>query len=200
MGEAFYDAGRRPGPERTPKAPEVIETLADAVAEGGLRHPLALPHDPEHAGLPAAGPLDGHARPARPRSPRTARAGSAPTRSSRPWSRRWACPRTWPPAGQAAEPGPAARLAAAQGPEPQEPQEGRRGRRPGGAPAAAKGQGKLVRLGGPRLLFNALFGVDPSIPNDDVLGHHPPGPLPDERPDDPQPDPGPAGDRARARS
>ena len=39
-----------------------------------------------------------------------------------------------------------------------------------GAPGPPKGQGRLVRLGGPRVLFNALFGVDPSVPNDDVLG------------------------------
>ena len=38
------------------------------------------------------------------------------------------------------------------------------------APVPAKGQAKVVRLGGPRMLFNALFGVDPSLPNDDVLG------------------------------
>ena len=30
-----------------------------AVAEGGIRRPLAVPHDPQHRGLPAAGPLDG---------------------------------------------------------------------------------------------------------------------------------------------
>jgi hypothetical protein len=38
------------------------------------------------------------------------------------------------------------------------------------APVAAKGQGRAVRAGGPRMLFNALFGVDPSVPSDDVLG------------------------------
>ena len=38
------------------------------------------------------------------------------------------------------------------------------------APVPAKGQAKIVRLGGPRVLFNALFGVDPSVPNEDVLG------------------------------
>ncbi len=40
----------------------------------------------------------------------------------------------------------------------------------GSAPVPAKGQAKIVRLGGPRVLFNALFGVDPSVPNEDVLG------------------------------
>jgi hypothetical protein len=40
-----------------------------------------------------------------------------------------------------------------------------------GLPApATKKQGVVQRLGGPRLLFDRLFGVDPSIPNEDVMG------------------------------
>ena len=35
MGESFYDAVDDLGPERTPKAPEVIETLADQWQKGG---------------------------------------------------------------------------------------------------------------------------------------------------------------------
>src|SRR5262249_11316764 len=34
---------------------------------------------------------------------------------------------------------------------------------------AAKKAGAVLRQGGPRVAFNRLFGVDPSIPNDDVL-------------------------------
>jgi hypothetical protein len=37
-------------------------------------------------------------------------------------------------------------------------------------PGPAKGQAKAVRVGGPRANFNALFGVDPSVSNDEVLG------------------------------
>ena len=58
MGEAFYEPIDDIGPERTPKAPEVLEPLADAMAEGRLRRPLAVPDDPEHRGLPAPGALD----------------------------------------------------------------------------------------------------------------------------------------------
>ena len=82
MGEGFYNPVDDIGPTATAKAPEVLDALAVAVAEGGLRRPLALPDDPEHADLSARGPLDLHRRRAGPRSPRTARAGSAPTRSS----------------------------------------------------------------------------------------------------------------------
>ena len=36
--------------------------------------------------------------------------------------------------------------------------------------APAKKAGPLLRRGGPRLLFDRLFGVDPSVANEDVLG------------------------------
>jgi Protein of unknown function (DUF1549)/Protein of unknown function (DUF1553) len=38
------------------------------------------------------------------------------------------------------------------------------------AAQVAKKQGNVQRPGGPRLLFDRLFGVDPSIPNEDVVG------------------------------
>jgi Protein of unknown function (DUF1549)/Protein of unknown function (DUF1553) len=38
---------------------------------------------------------------------------------------------------------------------------------------AAKKQALVQRLGGPRLLFDRLFGIDPSIPNEDVTGSIP---------------------------
>src|SRR5439155_3797260 len=34
----------------------------------------------------------------------------------------------------------------------------------------AKKAGPLLRRGGPRLLFDRLFGIDPSVANEDVLG------------------------------
>ena len=38
------------------------------------------------------------------------------------------------------------------------------------AAGKAKGAGALARRFGPRFGFNQIFGVDPSMPNDDVLG------------------------------
>ena len=86
---------------------------------------------------------------------------------------------------------------AGEGPGTREGQEGRGRGRAGRRAAAAKGQGKVVRLGGPRVLFNALFGVDPSVPNDDVLGTIPQALFLMNSPHGQQPDAGPAGDRAR---
>ena len=130
------------------------------------------------------GPLDGQRRPARPRSPRTARAGCGPTRSSRPWSRRSGLPADLTPVAN----NQGNRAMAAKGPGGKG--KGRaRSRLPAQGPAKKatssrpwpppgwpvrrwppRARRKIVRLGGPRVLFNALFGVDPSIPNDDVLG------------------------------
>jgi hypothetical protein len=41
---------------------------------------------------------------------------------------------------------------------------------PASAAAQGKGQGKAMRLGEPRTAFNTLFGIDPSISNDEVMG------------------------------
>ena len=58
MGETFYEPIDDIGPERTPKGPEVLDPLADAMAAGRVRHPVAVPHDPQHRGVSAARPLD----------------------------------------------------------------------------------------------------------------------------------------------
>jgi hypothetical protein len=39
-----------------------------------------------------------------------------------------------------------------------------------GGQVPAKKAGPLIRMGGPRLLFERLFGVDPSVANEDVVG------------------------------
>ena len=75
MGESFYDAVDDLGPERTPKAPEVIETSGRPVAEGGLRHPLALPHD-RRTRRPTSGRVRSTATPAG----KTAFASNCPSR------------------------------------------------------------------------------------------------------------------------
>ena len=102
MGEAFYEPIDDIGPERTAQGRRGARPAGRSVAEGGLRRPLAVPHDPQHrrpiSGASARRPT----RPARPRSPRAARAGSAPTRSSMPSSRPWRCP--WTPTAISSSP------------------------------------------------------------------------------------------------
>ncbi len=70
--------------------------------------------------------------------------------------------------------GPGAKPAlAAQDQGKNRPQSGKKAVESAGLASAAaqgKGQGKVMRLGGPRTAFNSLFGIDPSIPNDDVMG------------------------------
>ena len=58
VGESFYDAVDDIGPERTPKAPEVIETLADQWQKGGYDIRWLLRTITGNRGLPAAGCAD----------------------------------------------------------------------------------------------------------------------------------------------
>ena len=189
MGEAFYEPIDDIGPERTPRAPRFLNPLADAVAARRLRHPLAVPDDPEHPGLPAASSLDRQRGRQDARSLRAAPAGSAPTRSSTPWSRPWHSrwtrtatsftprqsqagrgPAGAPgPAAQAVEPGRSQAALSRQGVANKgRGQESSRGHRAGLA-GRQEGRRRLAP-GGPRLLFDRLFGVDPSVANEDVMG------------------------------
>jgi hypothetical protein len=192
MGEAFYEPIDDMGPERTPRAPEVLEPLADQWQRGGydirwlyrtllntqayqrrvrstasaagktpfasgcpsrlradqvfeaLAEALGLPRDAE--GNPTLPPPNNNKNP-RPGAP--ARAKAAPVSLGNPASAASRGPGA-PPAGKGA----AKKAAEA-----------------AGLPVAgAKKAGAAFRLGGPRVLFERIFGVDPSIPNDDVLG------------------------------
>ena len=94
-GRGVLRPGRRPGPGADAQGPRgARDALPTQWQKGGYDIRWLFRTILNTTGLPAAGPLDGQRRPARRRSPRTARAGSAPTRSSTPWSRRWDCPRT----------------------------------------------------------------------------------------------------------
>ena len=53
LGDGFYNPVDDIGPGRSAHGVEVLDALADAWAEGGVRRSLAVPHDPEHEGLPA---------------------------------------------------------------------------------------------------------------------------------------------------
>ena len=63
-----------------------------AMAEGGIRHPMAVPDDPQHRSVSAAGCARRSTRQARRRLLRAAPAGSAPTRFLTPLSMRWRSP------------------------------------------------------------------------------------------------------------
>ncbi len=173
LGESFYDAVDDIGPERTPKAPEVIEPLADQWQKGGydirwLLRTIMGTHAYQRrvrATTTAAG--------------KTAFASNCPSRLRSDQivaalSLALGLPEDLvavPTAALNRGPGGKPSLAA-QDQGKNKPQNGKQAVAAAGLGAAAqgKGQGKAMRLGGPRTAFNALFGIDPSIPNDDVMG------------------------------
>ncbi len=182
MGEAFYEPIDDIGPERDAQGPRGLEPPGRPVAEGRLRRPLALPHDPEHRGLSAPGPLDGQRgrqdpvrlelpQPA-PRRPGLRSPGPGPgAPPGRQRQSSFPAATTAPPAA----PGPGRHQAAARPLPTSQPahQESRResgrGRRAGLA-GRQESRPPPCAPGGPRLLFDRLFGVDPSVANEDVMG------------------------------
>ena len=58
MGEAFYEPIDDIGPEREAQGPRSPGPAGRAMAKGGIRRPLAVPHDPEYRRLPAPGALN----------------------------------------------------------------------------------------------------------------------------------------------
>ncbi len=173
MGESFYDAVDDIGPERTPKAPEVIETLADQWQKGGydIRWLLRTIMGTQayqrrvRATTTAAGKTAfASNRPSRLRSDQIVEA----------LSEALGLPEDLvavPTAALNRGPGGKPSLAA-QEKGKSKPQNGKKAVATAGlaSPAQGKGEGKAMRRGGPRTAFNALFGIDPSIPNDDVMG------------------------------
>ena len=55
IGEGFYEPDRRHGAGPGGPFPRSARGAGLAMAAGGLRCPVALPHDPQHQGLPAQG-------------------------------------------------------------------------------------------------------------------------------------------------
>jgi Protein of unknown function (DUF1549)/Protein of unknown function (DUF1553) len=176
MGESFYGAIDDIGPERTPKAPQVIETLADQWQKGGydvrwllrtITETRAYQRRVRSTANAAGKTVFASNCPSRLRSdqiveglvqalglpddlkfvPASARKGSPGAAIKGKGKRQQTAAIKLASGKKAAE---AAGLAS--------------------APVASKGLAKAVRRNGPRVLFNALFGVDPSVPNEEVLG------------------------------
>jgi hypothetical protein len=184
MGESFYDAIDDLGPERTPKAPEVIETLAQEWQKGGydvrwlfktIVNTTAYQRRVRSTANAAGKTPFASNCPARLRSDQIVEAlvealglsadltPAANNQGNREMAGKGAGGK-----GRSPEASPGAKAVVKNS-----AQITKRAVQTTGlaaAPVAAMGQAKVVRLGGPRVLFNALFGVDPSMPNDDVLG------------------------------
>ena len=204
MGEAFYDAVDDLGPSGRPRLAEVIETLADQWQKGGydirwlfrtiLEHDAyqrevrstasRRGQDAVRLELPQPAPL----RPD-PRGAHQALGLPADLTAVRP-------PRAiGGPEGQAS------------GSRPRVEARTRTSRKTARRPSSRRAgigrwsrpraRRKAIRLGGPRIAFNDLFGVDPSTPNDDVLGTIPQALFLMNSPHGSQPDAGPARNRAR---
>ncbi len=163
MGEAFYDPIDDIGPERTARAPEIIETLATQWQRGGydirwLYRTL----------------MNTQAYQRRARSTATA-AGKTPFASACP--SRMRADQVFEALAQALGlPLNADGNLVFQGPNNKSQAQAKN--KPAGKKAAEaaglpvpKGKGAaMARQGGPRLAFERLFGIDPSMANDDVLG------------------------------
>jgi Protein of unknown function (DUF1553) len=172
LGESFYDAVDDIGPERSPKAPELIEALADQWQKGGydIRWLFRT--------ITGTKAYQRRVRPTSTPAGKTAFASSCPSRLRSDQIVEALVEALGLPENLTAEPtsaenrgGMARPRAAAKGQKA--PAIAKKAVEAAGlasAPAATKGQGKVIRLGGPRMLFNALFGVDPSLANDEVLG------------------------------
>jgi hypothetical protein len=180
MGESFYDAVDDIGPERTPKAPEVIEPLADQWQKGGydIRWLVRTIMGTQayqrrvRATTTAAGKTAFASNcPSRLRSDQIVEALSEALGLPEDLV---AVPTAAVNRGSGGRPSPAAQDQG-KNKNKAKPQNGKQtvaaaGLASAAAPGNGNGQGKAMRLGGPRTAFNALFGIDPSIPNDDVMG------------------------------
>ncbi len=188
MGEAFYEPIDDMGPERTARAPEVLEPLADQWQRGGydirwLYRTI----------------LNTKAYQRRVRSTASS-AGKTPFASNCPSRLRAdqvfealaqalglpldADGNLVPPAQNNKNPRPAAlakakaaplslgdpRRVAAKGSQPPKPAAVKKAIAAAGLPLPGNKPGPALRRGGPRGAFERLFGIDPSVPNDDVLG------------------------------
>jgi hypothetical protein len=187
MGEAFYEPIDDIGPERTAKAVEVLEPLAEQWQKGGYdirwlfrtilnteayqrrirstaneagKTPFAsscasrLRADQVFDALAQALalPLDANGNLKQPARPNANNPAAGKNAGQAPKSLSLGNPKS--AQGQAQTKGAAKKNAAAIGLAAQV----------GKKPAA------MQRIGGPRLLFDRLFGVDPSVPNEDVVG------------------------------
>jgi hypothetical protein len=175
MGESFYGAVDDLGPERTPKAPQVIETLAEEWQKGGydirwlfrtITETTAYQRRVRSTANPAGKTAFASNCPSRLRSDQIVEALvealGLPADLTVP-----------PPGPRNGPPGTAAAPKAKSGQTGTvKPQNAKKAAEALGlaAQVAAKGQAKAVRPGGPRVAFNNLFGVDPSVANDEVLG------------------------------
>jgi hypothetical protein len=188
MGETFYEPIDDIGPERTPKGPEVLDPLADQWRKGGYDIRWLFRTI-----------LNTEAYQRRVRSTASA-AGKTPFASNCPSRLRadqvfaalaQALALPLDANGNLINPNPNGRgLGQGQGqngrkaqaslslgdPKRTQNQALTKGSFKKGAEATglaaqvAKKQAIVQRLGGPRFLFDRLFGVDPSIPNEDVMG------------------------------
>jgi Protein of unknown function (DUF1549)/Protein of unknown function (DUF1553) len=177
MGEAFYEPIDDIGPERTPKAVEVLDPLAEQWQKGGydirwlfstILNTQAYQRRIRSTANEAGKTPFASSCPSRLRADQVydglVQALSLPTDENRQ-------------DGQAKNGQPAASLSLD---DPKRKQQGKPQGKAGAKKAAEaaglasqipkKAVAAVRRPGGQRLLFDRLFGIDPSIPNDDVLG------------------------------
>jgi hypothetical protein len=194
MGEAFYEPLDDLGPERTARAPEVLEPLASQWQRGGydirwlfrtLLNTTAYQRRVRSTANPAGKTPFASGCPSRLRADQVFEAlvqalalpldangnlipnpgGNNPMRGQGPRPGQAKAKKA------AFSPGDPRRALAQGAPQPKGKAAAKKVAEATGLPApAAKKAGALLRRGGPRALFERLFGVDPSVANEDVLG------------------------------
>jgi hypothetical protein len=170
LGESFYDAVDDLGPEREPRARRVIETLAEQWQQGGydvrwllrtITGTKAYQRRVRSTANPAGKTPFASNCPGRLRSDQIleelVQALGLPADLA-------AVPKNARGAGKAAASGKGAKLAAANS------KKAVAAAGLASVPGAPGKQNQVLRVRGPRVRFNALFGTDPSMPNEDVLG------------------------------
>jgi len=181
MGEAFYEPIDDMGPERTAKAPEVLNTIADQWQKGGydvrwlfrlITNTQAYQRRVRSTYNEAGKTQFASSCPSRMRSdqifdelayaldlPLDARGDFVrPANGNRP-----AAAGAVKPPGNASPP-------PARPPLPTGKQARKAVAKAGFATIAAKNPKLAARIGGPRALFNRLFELDPSLGNDEITG------------------------------
>jgi hypothetical protein len=159
-GDAFYDPIDDLGPDREPKAPEVLDALSDAWQEGGydirwLFRTVMGTEVYQRRIRSVANPAG-----------RTSLAANCPSRLRSDQIFDSLIHALGLPGDQPGVLG----GGGATGPARDRPRKAAQEAGLTSVGGITKALGKAARIGGPRLLFNSLFGVDPSIPSDEVVG------------------------------
>jgi hypothetical protein len=184
MGEAFYEPIDDIGPERTARAPEVLEPLAEQWQRGGydirwlyrtLMNTEAYQRRVRSTATAAGKTPFASGCPSRMRADQVFEALAQALGLPLDAEGNLVAPNNNPRAkaqgkNAPAGPGDPGRAKSLDRSKAQPKAAGKKAVQAAGLPVPAKKAGPILRRGGPRFAFERLFGIDPSVLNDDILG------------------------------